>query len=126
MILGALLNAVYEARGRAAGRFLFLLDEVARLGYMGILETARDTGRKYGPEPVPALPVAMANDPDLGPGVVRFAYLRIFSHVQDYGAADFISTARDEFTVVGDGAEPIRKTPTNHLKSRLSGTWLGN
>jgi len=28
-------------------RMLFLLDEVARLGYMGILETARDTGRKY-------------------------------------------------------------------------------
>jgi len=47
VILGALLNSVYEARGRAAGRMLFLLDEVARLGYMGILETARDTGRKY-------------------------------------------------------------------------------
>ena len=39
VILGALLNAVYEARVRA-GRLLFLLDEVARLGYMGILETA--------------------------------------------------------------------------------------
>jgi type IV secretion system protein VirD4 len=30
------------------GRALFLLDEVARLGYMRILETARDAGRKYG------------------------------------------------------------------------------
>jgi type IV secretion system protein VirD4 len=29
-------------------RALFLLDEVARLGYMRILETARDAGRKYG------------------------------------------------------------------------------
>src|SRR5260370_9359660 len=48
VILGALLNAVYEARGNIGGRMLFLLDEVARLGYMGILETARDTGRKYG------------------------------------------------------------------------------
>ena len=32
----------------AQGRILFLLDEVARLGYMKILETARDAGRKYG------------------------------------------------------------------------------
>ena len=30
------------------GRALFLLDEVARLGFMRILETARDAGRKYG------------------------------------------------------------------------------
>ncbi|MEY9404922.1 type IV secretory pathway TraG/TraD family ATPase VirD4 [Bradyrhizobium japonicum] len=30
------------------GRTLFLLDEVARLGYLRILETARDAGRKYG------------------------------------------------------------------------------
>src|SRR5690606_27195061 len=27
---------------------LFLFDEAARLGYMRILETARDAGRKYG------------------------------------------------------------------------------
>ena len=27
---------------------LFLLDEVARLGFMRILETVRDAGRKYG------------------------------------------------------------------------------
>src|SRR5271156_5546348 len=32
VILGALLNAVYEARGASGGRILFLLDEVARLG----------------------------------------------------------------------------------------------
>lgn len=47
-IIGALLNAVYEADGNASGRALFLLDEAARLGYMKILETARDAGRKYG------------------------------------------------------------------------------
>jgi type IV secretion system protein VirD4 len=47
-IIGALLNAVYEADGDIKGRVLFLLDEVARLGYMKILETARDAGRKYG------------------------------------------------------------------------------
>ena len=47
-IIGALLNAVYEADGNFSGRVLFLLDEAARLGYMKILETARDAGRKYG------------------------------------------------------------------------------
>jgi type IV secretion system protein VirD4 len=48
VIVGALLNAAYEADGRMQGRILFLLDEVARLGPMGVLEQARDAGRKYG------------------------------------------------------------------------------
>jgi type IV secretion system protein VirD4 len=47
-IIGALLNAAYEADGNLSGRVLYLLDEAARLGYMKILETARDAGRKYG------------------------------------------------------------------------------
>lgn len=47
-IIGALLNAIYNRDGRVEGRTLFLLDEVARLGYLRILETARDAGRKYG------------------------------------------------------------------------------
>ncbi len=47
--IGALLNAVYDADGQLeGGRVLFLLDEVARLGYMNIIEVARDAGRKYG------------------------------------------------------------------------------
>ena len=48
VIIGALLNAAYEADGRIDGRILFLLDEAARLGPMGIVTTARDAGRKYG------------------------------------------------------------------------------
>lgn len=47
-IVGALLNAAYEADGNVQGRVLFLLDEAARLGPMSILATARDAGRKYG------------------------------------------------------------------------------
>ncbi|MHB8284500.1 MAG: type IV secretory system conjugative DNA transfer family protein [Caulobacteraceae bacterium] len=47
VIIGALLNCAYVADGRVNGRILFLLDEVARLGPMGIIETARDAGRKY-------------------------------------------------------------------------------
>ncbi|YCI06433.1 Ti-type conjugative transfer system protein TraG (plasmid) [Ensifer sp. D2-11] len=48
VIIGSFLNAIYNRRGAMKGRTLFLLDEVARLGYMRILETARDAGRKYG------------------------------------------------------------------------------
>ena len=48
VIIGSLLNAIYNRDGKVQGRALFLLDEVARLGYMRILETARDVGRKYG------------------------------------------------------------------------------
>lgn len=48
VIIGAFLNAVYNRAGAMENRALFLLDEVARLGFMRILETARDAGRKYG------------------------------------------------------------------------------
>ncbi|NRP75607.1 Conjugal transfer protein TraG [Ensifer psoraleae] len=48
VIIGSFLNAIYNRDGVVKGRALFLLDEVARLGYMRILETARDAGRKYG------------------------------------------------------------------------------
>ena len=48
VIIGSFLNAIYNRDGAVEGRALFLLDEVARLGYMRILETARDAGRKYG------------------------------------------------------------------------------
>lgn len=48
VIIGSFLNAIYNRNGQINGRALFLLDEVARLGYMRILETARDAGRKYG------------------------------------------------------------------------------
>lgn len=48
VIIGSLLNAVYNRGGETGGNALFLIDEAARLGFMRILETARDAGRKYG------------------------------------------------------------------------------
>lgn len=48
VVIGALMNAIYNRNGEIPNKTLFLLDEVARLGYLGILETARDAGRKYG------------------------------------------------------------------------------
>src|SRR5690606_31533221 len=47
-VIGALANAIYNRNGDVNGRVLFLLDEVARLGYLRVLEIARDAGRKYG------------------------------------------------------------------------------
>lgn len=48
VIIGAFLKAIYNREGDMPERALFLLDEAARLGYMRIIETARDAGRKYG------------------------------------------------------------------------------
>ncbi len=48
VVIGSLLNAIYNRDGKVKDRTLFLLDEVARLGYLRVLETARDAGRKYG------------------------------------------------------------------------------
>jgi type IV secretion system protein VirD4 len=48
VIIGAFLKALYNRNGDVNERALFLLDEAARLGYMRIIETARDAGRKYG------------------------------------------------------------------------------
>ena len=48
VVIGSLLNAIYNRAGAVPNRALFLLDEAARLGFMRILETARDAGRKYG------------------------------------------------------------------------------
>jgi type IV secretion system protein VirD4 len=47
VLVGALLNTLYRAEGQS-GRVLFLMDEAARLGKLKALETARDTGAKYG------------------------------------------------------------------------------
>jgi len=48
LIVGSLLNAMYEADGNFKERVLFMLDEASTLGKMEIIETARDAGRKYG------------------------------------------------------------------------------
>lgn len=34
LIIGSLMNAIYNRAGEVAGRTLFLLDEVARLGFL--------------------------------------------------------------------------------------------
>lgn len=48
VIIGSLINAMIQADGSFKRRALFMLDEVDLLGYMRLLEEARDRGRKYG------------------------------------------------------------------------------
>ncbi|ANK95521.1 MULTISPECIES: Ti-type conjugative transfer system protein TraG [Rhizobium] len=48
VIIGSLVNAMVQADGDFSRRALFILDEVDLLGYMRVLEEARDRGRKYG------------------------------------------------------------------------------
>jgi len=48
VIIGSLVNAMIQADGRHKARAVFCLDEVDLLGYMKLLEDARDRGRKYG------------------------------------------------------------------------------
>lgn len=48
VIIGSLINAMTQADGAFRRRALFMLDEVDLLGYMRVLEEARDRGRKYG------------------------------------------------------------------------------
>jgi type IV secretion system protein VirD4 len=48
VIIGSLINAMTQADGDFDRRALFMLDEVDLLGYMRMLEEARDRGRKYG------------------------------------------------------------------------------
>ncbi|WFU50202.1 Ti-type conjugative transfer system protein TraG [Sinorhizobium terangae] len=48
VIIGSLINAMVQADGAYQRRALFMLDEVDLLGYMRVLEEARDRGRKYG------------------------------------------------------------------------------
>ena len=48
VVIGSLINAMVQADGGFKRRALFMLDEVDLLGYMRVLEEARDRGRKYG------------------------------------------------------------------------------
>ncbi len=48
VIMGALIKAMVQADGHFQRRALFMLDEVDLLGYMRVLEEARDRNRKHG------------------------------------------------------------------------------
>ena len=103
VVIGALLKAVREADGNLKGRVLFLLDEVARLGYMNVIEVARDAGRKYG------ITIMMLYQ-SLGQLIEQWGIegkkswyessaWRLFAAVQDLDTAREISALCGEYTV---------------------------
>jgi type IV secretion system protein VirD4 len=106
VILGALLNSAYEAQGKLNGRILFLLDEVARLGYMSVLETARDAGRKYGVNLCMLYQSLGQLRGAFGEAGQRAwfdsAFVKLFASIQDLETAEMLSRACGEFTALGD------------------------
>ncbi len=120
IILGSLLQRVYEARGQMAGRCLFLLDEVARLGYMSLLETARDTGRKYAINLCllfqSAGQLAQTWGESGRQAWMDGSYIRCFSHIQDFAAAEMVSQACGEYTAWADS--------TTEGSSKHPGSWF--
>jgi type IV secretion system protein VirD4 len=111
-IIGAQLNALYEAGGNVNGKILFMLDEAARLGYLGSLKIARDTGRKHGI----ALLLAYQNQKQIvdqwGPtgeaewfGNVRW---RSYSAITDPQTAEELSRSCGEYGAV-DWSESVRR-----------------
>ena len=104
VVIGALLNAVYDADGKIDGRVLFLLDEVARLGYMQVVEIARDGVRKYGITMMLLYQSLGQLIGQWGPEGKRAWYdssaWRLFATVQDPDTAKELSVMCGEYGVV--------------------------
>jgi type IV secretion system protein VirD4 len=117
VIVGALLNRVYEARGAVSGRLLFLLDEAAALGFMNALQTARDTSRKYSINLVLLFQSIGQIRESWGTAGMQAwfdsSYLRSFSHISDIDAAELISRSCGEYTAVA-----VSQTESDHTDSR--------
>ncbi|MGE8131714.1 type IV secretory system conjugative DNA transfer family protein [Methylobacterium sp. NPDC080182] len=95
IIIGSLLDAVYRADGAVQGRVLFLLDEVAQLGRMRIVETARDAGRKYKITLLPLYQALGQLTDQWGPSGKSAWYAstswRLFAAVQDPETAEEVA-----------------------------------
>ncbi len=128
VLLGALLNAVYE-QGRRAHRpdrrTLFLIDEMPRLRKMELLETARDAGRGLG---VTLWSIAQ----DIGQlksaygeaGVVSWmenSQVRQFFGVSDLGTAEMLSRTLGQQTIAYETSGSNRSHAGDGLAGMSSG-----
>ena len=125
LLLGALLNVVYE-HGRRRGSFehrtLFLIDEMPRLKHMKLLETARDASRGLGA-------VLWAIVQDMGQleryyqhtGVrswMESCSVRSFFGISDVTTAEYVSKS------LGTKTEEIEETSTaRSIASALRSAW---
>ena len=128
VIVGALLNAAYEADGRVQGRILFMLDEVARLGFLSVLEQARDAGRKYGITLLLLYQSLGQLTEQWGREGKQAWYdstsWRLFAAVQDFDTARELSAMCGEYGVVamssGDSAGTSGRFGASHANSGRS------
>lgn len=119
VITGALLNSLYEADGDVKDRTLFLLDEAFLIGCMGILQTARDAGRKYG---ITLLMIYQSIGqlvdtwgPQGKPAWFESTAFRIFAAIADPKTAEELSMMCGEYTV-----ETMTRTKSNIMSKRAS------
>jgi len=114
VILGALLVPMLREERPGDERVLFLLDEVARLGHMPLLETARDVGRSAGITLILMYQShGQFHDQWGREGMNKWfenVAWRSYGAVGDYETAEIISKTIGDFTVMSEG------------KSRSAGT----
>lgn len=122
LVIGSLLNELYLARGRVAGRTLFLLDEAARLGPMRMLEEARDAGRGFKINLMLMFQTLGQMDVYGQSGRRQWmdvAAIKVFSSIGDPDSAEMVSRMCGEFTAITHGSS------ANWGSSRRSGELFG-
>lgn len=128
VILGALLVPMFREERPDGERVLFLLDEVARLGYMPLLETARDVGRSAG---ITLILMYQSHgqfaDQWGREGMNKWfenVAWRSYGAVGDYSTAEIISKTIGDFTVLSEGQS--KSAGASSRKMELFGTSSSN
>ena len=107
VILGALLLPMFKGSMVPGARVIFLLDEVARLGFMSILETARDVGRSAGITLILMYQSHGQFSDQWGrEGTNKWfenVSWRAYGAVGDHPTADIISKSIGDYTVLSEG-----------------------
>ncbi|WP_300063512.1 type IV secretory system conjugative DNA transfer family protein [uncultured Roseobacter sp.] len=121
VIVGALLNSLYEADGDVKDRTLFLLDEAFLIGRMGILQTARDAGLKYG---ITLLMIYQSIGqlvdtwgPQAKPAWFESTSFWIFAAITDPKTAEELSAMCGEYTV-----ETVTRSKSSMFSKRATNT----
>ena len=123
IVLGSLLNELYGAKGKVQGRTLFLIDEAARLGYMKMLEEARDAGRGFKINLMLMFQTIGQLELYGRAGVRQWfdvAAIKAFSSIGDPETADYISKACGDFTAIASGRNS--SSSASHRKDELYGS----
>lgn len=121
VIVGALLNSLYEADGDVKDRTLFLLDEAFLIGRMGILQTARDAGRKYKIT-LMMIYQSIGQLVDAWGAQAKSAWFestsfRIFAAIADPKTAEELSAMCGEYTI-----ETVTRSKSSMFSKRASST----